>query len=61
MVLSSRRRHLYWVILAYVGWLAARWLWDYITPKYDEPEEETEADTKRREKKERQKVKYLRH
>jgi hypothetical protein len=49
------------VIVAYLGWLAVRWLWDYITPKYDEPEEESEGDTKRREKKERQKVKYMKH
>jgi len=25
-------------VAIYVGWLVARWLWDYITPKYDEPE-----------------------
>ena len=46
---------------AYVGWMLLRWLWDYITPKYEQPEEEeSAADQKRKDKKERkEKVKYI--
>jgi hypothetical protein len=33
--LSHKKRHAYWLVALYVGWLVARWLWDYITPKYD--------------------------
>ena len=37
-------RHLYWVIVAYFAWLGLRWLWDYITPKYEQNDEDEEED-----------------
>lgn len=61
MVRPSTRRHLYWLIVAYLSWIGLRWLWDYITPKYDEPEEENASEAKKKEKKERQKVKYMKY
>ncbi len=47
--------------MVYVGWIALKWLWEYITPKYDEPEEdETGPDGKKKEKKDKkEKIKYM--
>mgnify|MGYP000554302196 CR=1 FL=1 len=66
MVKKLLLRHLYWLLLAFVAWQGLKWLWDYITPKYEQNEEEEDEDEdaqkrreKREKKKEKPKVKYL--
>jgi hypothetical protein len=44
-------RHIYWLILVFIAYHGAKWLWDYITPKYepvDEEEEEAEEGGKKK-------------
>lgn len=48
-------RHVYWLILVFVLYYVGKWLWAYITPKYEEVEETEEG--KKKEKKE--KIKYI--
>ena len=46
--------------MVYLGWQGAKWLWDYITPRYEPVDEEEEGGSKKKEKKEKkEKVKYL--
>ena len=55
-------RHIYWLIVLFALYHGGKWLWDYITPKYVEDEEEGEGEegTKKKEKKEKkEKVKYI--
>ena len=39
---------MYWLIVVFIVWHLLKWLWEYITPKYEE--KETEEEEKRREK-----------
>lgn len=34
LVINVLQRHIYWAILIFALWHGAKWLWDYITPKY---------------------------
>ncbi len=48
------------MIVVYLGWIAAKYLWEYITPKYEEAEEEDGEKKGKKEKKEKkEKIKYI--
>lgn len=42
---------MYWLILAFVLFYAGKWLWAYITPKYEEKPEGEEGKKEKKEKK----------
>ena len=50
LVLFKRCRNAYWLIAAYLAWQGAKWLWDYITPKYEPVDEEDETGKKKEKK-----------
>lgn len=48
------------MILVFVLYYAGKWLWGYITPKYEEAEEGGE-DGKKEKKEKKEKVKYVKY
>lgn len=38
--LFNNIRHVYWLIVLFLVYHGGKWLWDYITPKYEPVDEE---------------------
>ena len=47
VVRMASGRNFYWLIVVYIGWHGIKWLWDYITPRYEPTEEEEEGNKKK--------------